>query len=595
MTPRAPLLPALALLFTAACGSPDPNPGGSGGGGSGAASSSSGPGGGGGSGGAGGGAVFTPDAPPQLGKGKTYYVSPSGDDKNDGLAQDRAWKTLDRVSGASFAAGDNVLFEGGGTFPGKLTLGNDDGGTAAAPISVSSYGTGRASIDAGAGNGIDVYNVAGVQIWELDVRGAYDTANQTGNDALGISFYMDMPGGQKLEYLVVDRVDVSGFKKGGLSVGAWPSDATKGGFRNIRITNVSAHGNGDFGISSWGYFDAAAAGWAHEDLVVRGCRTFDNPGLGGKGAHSGSGIVLGDVHGALVEYNLSWNNGANNDHPGGGPVGIWAWDSDEVVIQRNESYGNRSKTLDGGGFDLDGGMTNSVVQYNYSHDNEGPGLLIAQFGGARPMKNNVMRYNVSQNDCRDDYNGAINFWNGNGAQGIEGFVILNNTIFLSPGKQPAAALNFLSGTKGVKIMNNLFVTTEGLPVVDVVSGQEGLEMIGNAYWSSGAPLAFVWGGATHGDLEGFRGASGQEQLRFSPTGLVADPGLAAPGGGGIIGEPGKLGELSAYQLGPASPLIDTGVMPDALEIDPGGSDFYGTSLYQGKGFDVGAHERAEGP
>ncbi len=588
MTPRALVLPAIALLLlAAACGSPEGDPGPSGSGGS---SSSSGPGGAGG-GGSGGGAVFTPDAPPQLGKGKTYHVSPSGDDQNDGLAPDRAWKTLDRVSGASFAAGDNLLLEGGATFSGKLTLGSDDGGTATAPISVSSYGTGRATIDAGAGNGIDVYNVAGVQIWELDVRGAYDAASQTGNDGLGISCYMDLPGGQKLEYLVLDRVDVSGFKKGGVSVGAWPTDGTKGGFKNVRITSVSAHGNGEFGISSWGYFDIAAAGWAHEDLVVRGCRTFDNPGIGGKGAHSGSGIVLGDVHGALVEHNISWNNGANNDNPGGGPVGIWAWDSDQVVIQRNESYGNRSKTLDGGGFDIDGGTTNSILQYNYSHDNEGPGLLIAQFGGARPMKNNVMRYNVSENDCRDDDGGAINFWNGNGAQGIDGFLILNNTIFLSPGKKPAAALNFLSGTKGVKIVNNLFVTTEGMWVVDVVSGQEGLEMIGNAYWSSGATLVFGWAGGTYAGIEGFRGASGQEK----GTGMVVDPGLVAPGGGGTIGEPGKLGELSAYRLGPSSPLIDAAVLPETLGIDPGKSDFFGTSLPQGKKFDVGAHERAQEP
>ena len=39
------------------------------------------------------------------------------------------------------------------------------------------------------------------------------------------------------------------------------------------------------------------------------------------------------------------------------------------MIQYNESYGNRSQTVDGGGFTLDGGLTRSVLRYNYSHDN----------------------------------------------------------------------------------------------------------------------------------------------------------------------------------------------------------------------------------
>lgn len=45
---------------------------------------------------------------------------------------------------------------------------------------------------------------------------------------------------------------------------------------------------------------------------------------------------------------------------GGGPVGIWAYDSDSIVISYCTSRDNLSLRNDGGGFDYDGGTTNSV-------------------------------------------------------------------------------------------------------------------------------------------------------------------------------------------------------------------------------------------
>lgn len=43
--------------------------------------------------------------------GTTYYVSNTGDDKNDGLSPKNAWKTLEKVSGADLKYGDGVLCE----------------------------------------------------------------------------------------------------------------------------------------------------------------------------------------------------------------------------------------------------------------------------------------------------------------------------------------------------------------------------------------------------------------------------------------------------------------------------------------------------
>lgn len=48
--------------------------------------------------------------------GKSYYVSNNGDDSNDGLTQETAWATVEKVSNAKLKPGDAVLFERGGVF-----------------------------------------------------------------------------------------------------------------------------------------------------------------------------------------------------------------------------------------------------------------------------------------------------------------------------------------------------------------------------------------------------------------------------------------------------------------------------------------------
>jgi len=38
------------------------------------------------------------------------------------------------------------------------------------------------------------------------------------------------------------------------------------------------------------------------------------------------------------------------------------------------------------------------MQYNYSHDNDGAGYGIYEYVGAPPWSNNIVRFNISQND-----------------------------------------------------------------------------------------------------------------------------------------------------------------------------------------------------
>lgn len=77
---------------------------------------------------------------PDDGGGRTFYIdSTAGNDGNNGLAPDQAWKSLDRVNAADLKPGDTVQFKRGGMWRGSLI---PVSGTEDAPVTYTSYGDG---------------------------------------------------------------------------------------------------------------------------------------------------------------------------------------------------------------------------------------------------------------------------------------------------------------------------------------------------------------------------------------------------------------------------------------------------------------------
>lgn len=109
---------------------------------------------------------YTPPRPPAKGA-LTFYVSPDGDDDHDGLSEATAWRTLGKADQVPFRPGDRLRLKGGARFPGGLTIGTGDAGSAPRPVVIDSYGTGRAVIAPRGSAGIAVYNTAGVEIRNL--------------------------------------------------------------------------------------------------------------------------------------------------------------------------------------------------------------------------------------------------------------------------------------------------------------------------------------------------------------------------------------------------------------------------------------------
>ena len=498
----------------------------------------------------------------------TYYVSASGNDANDGMSPGLAWRTVNKVNSVNFAGGDRILFAAGQTFSGTLYFDASDKDTAANRILVSSYGTGRATINGGTVGGFMAYNVAGITINNLNFTGAGATVNRKD----GISFFTDLPGGVKLAGITVSACDVSGFGNCGINIGSW------NGQTGYRVANVSVHHNLQAGLGTYAQLPNT-----HQNIYVGHVRAFNNPGNPNAGRNTGNGIVIGATVGAIVERCVAYNNGQNNFAPSEGPVGIWAYDSSNVTIQFNESYSNHTGSgRDGGGFDLDINVKNSVLQYNYSHDNDGAGYLLCMDAA---NAGNVIRYNISQNDGRKNgYAGIQTYGNINGAE------IHNNTVYVTQTTGSPRAIYVAGGASNLHFRNNILYAVGGARLLEVAGGQNGIVFQGNSYYSLNGAFSIVYSGASYGTLDAFAKATSHEQSNGVRTGISTAPKLNNPGGGGTLNNADNLSTLSAYKLQSGSPLVDRGVNLSAAGINAGPRDFYGGSTYQGNGNDIGAHE-----
>lgn len=407
-----------------------------------------------------------------------YFVSPSGSDNNTGLSPRDPFKSLEKINSLTLKGGDAVLLEGGKEHVGNIVLDKNDGNNPNTFLTISSYGTGKAILKAGEGNGIYGYNTAGVKIDNLIISGSGMTSNRES----GINFYNDLPGNIKLENLEITNCEIFGFRNYGIVIGGWNGNS---GFNNVMIANNKVHDILDAGISSYGQFSQTKTGYAHSNITVKNCEVFNITGYS-KSSHSGNGIVLSDVQHSVIEYSTVYDSGKGNPHCGG-PVGIWYWDADQVTIQHCEVYNMSSGTgCDGGGFDMDGGVTNGIMQYNYSHNNDGAGYLIGQFTYARPMSNITVRYNISVNDAATN-GGSVYLFNGEKPSAMKNIFVHNNTFYLKEQKYKGAAAIKYNVWKPVKeninFYNNILIAQNGADLVDIPVNYDG-KLFGILYYST---------------------------------------------------------------------------------------------------------------
>lgn len=424
---------------------------------------------------------------------KNYYLANSGNDQHSGNTIETAWKSLERASKQTFKPGDRLLMKGGEVFHGGLQFDSKDGGDGKKPFVIGSFGEGKAIIDAGDGTAIDLDNAGGVAIEKLVVRGSGYPKNQGD----GIVFRNAKDATASTQAISVRHVEASGFaKRGQNGNGIFIS----GLWHDVQIEDCQTHHNRFNGIFVHGAVR----------LNILRCRAWKNAGDPEYLENfSGNGIFVAGSKDVLIEHCEAWRNGYLCANKGGGPVGIWAAGTDKVLIQYCHSHHNGTNgTNDGGGFDFDGGVTNGLMQYNYSHDNDGPGYLIYEWGdtGVRDI---IVRYNVTANDGAK--NGTAGFLISSAVpdKPVNGCRIEHNTIIARPqGNTRPVAIRMDGHIKNIELSNNIFIT-HGVPVMDATVKPDTVRFVSNKYVTlEGAE--FKWNGTVYDTFEQWQKASGQE-------------------------------------------------------------------------------------
>lgn len=505
---------------------------------------------------------------PPISQSSTFYVSLSGNDSNSGTSIHRAWRSIQHVNEQNLLPGSTVLFEGGATFSGSIELNRMDSSNETHPITVSSFGKGYALIDGDTSLAFKAENCNYFSVRKLHFKGK---GRKEGNRSDGVYI-------SGCNHISVDSLEIWGFQHSGLSI-----------FKcsNARITNIYAHDNGFAGIHISGNTIWEKEKYDNQDIYIAWCVSENNPGdptvLTN---HSGNGILASSVKGGVIEYCEAFNNGWDMPWHGNGPVGIWIWDCSDFKIQYCISHDNKTSkgAADGGGFDLDGGVSNSVIQYCLSYHNQGAGIGLFEFGAGKIWENNIVSYNISHNDGTNGQ-GSLSVWKGEAGGTIRNCEIYNNTFYNSNPDGPNLCL--MNNLTGFNFRSNVFVYNGSFLFKGQMIKDELFQ--NNCYWNLGGNKKFLG----YPDIGKWARAKGKEQLNGKFTFIYADPMLNNTSTANLR-NPIKLAGLSVFVPIASSPLIDVGydirTLPGGTEVK---KDIAGTSIPLGKGFDIGAVEKGD--
>lgn len=365
-----------------------------------------------------------------------YYVdSIGGCDCNDGLAPEKAWKSLEKVNTITFLPGDEILFKAGCRFCGQLNPKGD--GTSGQPIKISRYGEGDQPCIDGCGshgtregNFVDgaavlFYNQNYWEISDLEItnwnpyykQGFARVEGPVPNSTMILSpdnryrygvliRWHNYGTGHHIHvkncYIHDVNSEMQRFCGEGILV---VSTGTIGGvqtnFDDILLENNVIADIDRTGISIWSgwaegrgidyhndqettsnYYHCTVGPWkGSTNVVVRGNDIYRT---------AGDAILVNTTIGAIVEKNYVEHT--CYEMRIGYNAAVWPHNADGTIMQDNEVCYTHG-ILDGQAFDVDLSCHDTIIRNNYSHDNEGGFLLLMH-----SAYNNDIYGNISEND-----------------------------------------------------------------------------------------------------------------------------------------------------------------------------------------------------
>ncbi|MCF8380388.1 MAG: hypothetical protein K9H49_12465 [Bacteroidales bacterium] len=484
-----------------------------------------------------------------------YYVDyVGGSDGNNGISPVSAWQNLTKVNATTFLPGDSILLKFGSVWNNQQ-LAPKGSGAENNPIIVSAYGN--------PDEGKPVLNGNGA------VRDVVYLSNQE---------WIEVQNLEITNFKAIDLIDnPASFKRGVYIVGNNCAELTHIYLINLYIHSINGYGVGsNEGKDNGGIFfeirGTSVKSWFN-DFLIENCHIYDvvRTGISNRSTWNGSSLEWVPSHdirirntivekagfnamipryadNTLVEYCTFINNGLY-----GNGNAIFQTSSDNTIYQFNEAYGTvfNPDDHDAAGFDGGGYNHNTLIQYNYSHDN-GLGGIVIGLSNDIPNDGARIRYNILQDNERQAFrfSGPTN-----------NATISNNTIYIGP---ELSFVNIIFHKKlgqspdNISYYNNIFY----------VEGE-------NCYYTFGESTKVSF---SHNLFYGKHPATEPED-DFK---ITADPLLLDAGSGG-----NGMNTVDGYKLSSNSPCIDAGI---AVDGNNGGYDFWGNPVPNNEIPDIGAHE-----
>ena len=393
----------------------------------------------------------------------TYYLdSQSGNDSNNGLTPEAAWKSLAKASSIKYVNGDSLLLKKGSVFNGELNL--NATGKAGSPVVVSAYPVNDSTAPLPVINakgylaGIHVINGDYLNISDLEITADAGTVVEPSANDKRYGVLVEVQGTHVSKQITLKNLYIHNIfashqvaAKGqnptsnmGKGIAFLADDNAS--FNGILVENCRIEMTGNTGIQLSGSS-------TNPKFFIQNVQILNNnlKNIGGPG------IQPGKCSNVLVKGNVVDSTGSLIDpRMHGRGSGIWPWTCNNVLIENNAFMHAHGKA-DSHGAHIDFNCNNVVIQYNLSEDNQGGFVEI--LGNDH---NCSYRYNISIND-------------GSRVKGVDGATQQGETLFISgyTGSKPRKGPydNYIyNNTIFVKksIVSNFFLapTTDGLLVAN---------------------------------------------------------------------------------------------------------------------------------
>lgn len=473
-----------------------------------------------------------------------YFDATLGNDDYPVSSADTPWKTLERINSMVFGPGDSILLKKGEEWKGSVSL--KGSGAAGHPITLTSYGEeeGKPLLNGNGFNG-PVIRLEDVSHWHLK---GLEITNSSGTQGDRLGVLIKSNGGLR-EHFRLENLHIHDIF----------------GRYSFQMIGKNTGGIGIIGENDSRFDDILIQNNEIHDIVRVGIFTNGNPGVRGDRpitnlvirnntltGCAGDGMIIRYAFRPLIENNLAIDNHNAPEELVEFGVAIWVRSTDEAVIQYNRVFNTRG-SKDGQAFDADLDAYRTLVQYNYSANNEGGFMLV--YGSS---KDAIVRYNISQNDgVKGKHILDFPVWTSPRGSAI----VHNNVFYLGEGNEAALVDEALPSTK---IYNNIVINRGGGPLVVRSEGQTAV--------------------FSHNCLIGYS----PEETALNQEPVEGDPLLMDPGTGGT-----EFSSLDGYQILAGSPCTEQGLpvseMAGSYWADLSTRDFWGNPVIPGY-LDVGAHQ-----